>query len=138
LKGSGIIASNNLEGSVMNAGEILNRRGVLKRIVVGAMVAGMDRVAGVLDSQARAAEAPKLIDEQKDFSARALGFHHDGAKSPDRKDPKEHCGNCKQFKKAGVVDGVDVGKCSLLAKGLVKSTGWCKSYLKDPALYGKV
>jgi hypothetical protein len=124
----------------MNADETLNRRGVLKRIVVGAMVAGMDRVAGVatlLDSQANAAEALKLIDEQKDFSARALGFHHDGAKSPDRKDPKERCGNCKQFKKAGVVDGVDVGKCSLLAKGVVKSTGWCKSYLKDPALYSK-
>jgi hypothetical protein len=124
----------------MDAKGTLYRRDVLKRIVVGAMVAGMDRVAGMavsLDSQARAAESLKLIDEQKDFSARALGFHHDGAKSPDRKDPKEHCGNCKQFKKAGVVDGVDVGKCSLLAKGLVKSTGWCKQYLKDPALYSK-
>ena len=116
----------------MNADQTLNRRGVLKRIVVGAMVAGMDRFAGVpilLDSQADAAEALKLIDEQKDYSARALGFKHDGAQTQ-RKDPKERCDNCKQYKKVGVVDGVAVGKCSLLAKGLVKSTGWCKSYRK--------
>ncbi|HVO92952.1 MAG TPA: high-potential iron-sulfur protein, partial [Terriglobales bacterium] len=79
----------------------------------------------------------KLIDEQKDFSARALGFHHDGGKNPDRKDAKQRCENCKQYKKVAVMDGVDVGKCSLLAKGLVKSTGWCRSYLKDEALYKK-
>ena len=88
-------------------------------------------------SETNAAEAVKLIDEQKDFSARALGFHHDGGKNPDRKDPKQKCGTCKQYKKVTVVDGVDVGKCGLLAKGLVKETGWCRSYLKDEALYKK-
>jgi hypothetical protein len=73
-------------------------------------------IACTLRAEAQASEKTelKLIDEQKDFSARALGFKHDGAKT-ERKDPKERCGNCKQFKKAGVVDGVDVGKCSLLA-----------------------
>jgi hypothetical protein len=123
----------------MNADETINRRGVLKCIVVGAMVAGVDRVWGVanlLDTRANAAEALKLIDEQKDFSARALGFKHDGTQTQ-RKDPKERCDNCKQYKKVGVVVDVALGKCSLLTKGLVKSTGWCKSYLKDPALYSK-
>jgi hypothetical protein len=66
--------------------------------------------------QADAAEAMKLIDEQKDFSARALGYAHDGKKTK-RTDPKEHCGNCKQYKKTGVVDGAEVGKCSLPCQG---------------------
>jgi hypothetical protein len=118
----------------------MGRRQIIKALAAGAVVAGLDGIASVsgrFGLQADAAEALKLIDEQKDYSARALGFAHDGNKTK-RTDPKERCGNCKQYKKTGVVDGVEVGKCSLLAKGLVKSTGWCRSYLKDPALYGKV
>ncbi|HTN71607.1 MAG TPA: high-potential iron-sulfur protein, partial [Methylomirabilota bacterium] len=114
----------------MDLKEKLTRRDVLKSIVAGAVVtgiAGVAEVVGNLASEGNAAEALKLIDEQKDFSAKALGFHHEGGKNPDRKDPKERCGNCKQFKKVSVMDGVAVGKCSLLAKGLVKETGWCRS-----------
>jgi hypothetical protein len=124
----------------MERKESLNRRALIKSLMAGAIVAGLSGVESIgnrLVSEADAAEAIKLIDEQKDFSAKALGFAHDGSKTK-RTDPKEHCGNCKQYKKTGMVDGAEVGKCSLLAKGLVKSTGWCRSYLKDPALYGKV
>jgi len=123
----------------MDRNDKLSRREVLKRIVASTVVGGIAGVTGVvgsLCSEAQAAEAVKLIDEQKDYSARALGFFHDGSKTK-RNDPKEKCGNCKQFKKAALVDGVEVGKCSLLAKGLVKSSGWCRSYLKDEALYKK-
>ena len=125
----------------MNSDKKYARREVIKTLLTGAVTTGLGsvaRMAGNLGSEAQAAEKVdlKLIDEQKDFSAKALGFFHEGSKTA-RKDPREHCSNCKQYKKVGVVDGVDVGKCSLLAKGLVKSTGWCKSYLKDPALYSK-
>jgi hypothetical protein len=123
----------------MHANEKFTRRDALKTIVAGAVAAGITGFAGrvgFLVTKTNAAEALKLIDEQKDFSAKALGFSHDGSKTK-RTDPKERCGTCKQFKKAAVLDGVDVGKCSLLAKGLVKSTGWCRSYVKDEVLYKK-
>lgn len=123
----------------MNENGKLNRRKALKRLIAGAVStssAGIAGVIGGLGTQASAAEAIKLIDEQKDYSAKALGFFHDGAKTK-RKDAKEKCGNCKQYKKTAVVDGVNAGKCSLLAKGLVKETGWCRSYVKDEALYRK-
>jgi hypothetical protein len=123
----------------MNEQNEFNRRAVIKTLVAGAVVSGLACVLSIVDgsySRSNAADALKLIDEQKDFSARALGFAHDGGKTK-RTDPKERCGTCKQFKKVAVLDGVDVGKCSLLAKGLVKSTGWCRSYLKDEALYKK-
>jgi hypothetical protein len=134
-----VIMTSNFGEDKMHANEKFTRRDVLKNVVAGAVAAGIAGFVGrtgFLPTEAKAAEALKLIDEQKDFSAKALGFHHDGGKTK-RTDPKERCGTCKQFKKAGVVDGVDVGKCSLLAKGLVKSTGWCRSYLKDEALYKK-
>jgi hypothetical protein len=118
----------------------MGRRQIIKALAAGAVVTGLNGLASggkYLGLEADAAEPVKLIDEQKDYSARALGFAHDGNKTK-RTDPKEKCSNCKQYKKASVVDGAEVGKCSLLAKGLVKSTGWCRSYLKDPALYGKV
>jgi hypothetical protein len=124
----------------MKLEDSLGRRQIVRVLAAGAVAAGLNGTASVsryLGLEAGAAEAIKLIDEQKDYSARALGFKHDGAQTQ-RKDPKENCGNCKQYKKTSVVGGAEVGKCSLLAKGLVKSTGWCKSYLKDPALYGKV
>lgn len=117
----------------------LHRRKVLKGLLAGAVATGVGGVAGAvggLGFYANAAEAIKLIDEQKDYSAKALGFFHDGTKTK-RKDPKERCGTCKQFKKTAVVDSVNVGKCSLLAKGLVKETGWCRSYVKDETLYKK-
>ena len=125
----------------MHWNEQYTRRNLIRALLVGAVTVGLRSVASLarnMGSDAEAAEKVdlKLIDEQKDFSAKALGFFHDGNKTA-RKDPREHCSNCKQYKKVGVVDGIDVGKCSLLAKGLVKSTGWCKSYLKDPALYSK-
>ena len=125
----------------MNSDKKYARREVIKTLLAGVITTGLGtvvRMAGNLGSEAQAAEKVdlKLIDEQKDFSAKALGFFHDGNKTA-RKDPRERCSNCKQYKKVGMVDGAEVGKCSLLAKGLVKSTGWCKSYLKDPALYSK-
>lgn len=117
----------------------MDRREVLKGLLAGAVVTGVAGVAAVVGdfgAEVSAAEAIKLIDEQKDFSAKALGFFHDGKKTK-RTDAKESCGNCKQYKKTAVVDGVNVGKCSLLAKGLVKETGWCRSYVKDEVLYKK-
>jgi hypothetical protein len=124
----------------MKLDDSMGRRQIIKALAAGAVVAGLDGVAGLSSRfglQADAAEALKLIDEQKDYSARALGFAHDGTKTK-RTDPKEKCSNCKQYKKTGAVDGAEVGKCSLLAKGLVKHSGWCRSYVKDPTLYGKV
>jgi len=121
----------------MDPDEKFTRRDLLKTVITSALVAGVGGIAETLGSHVNAAEAIKLIDEQKDFSAKALGFHHEGGKNLDRKDPKERCGNCKQFKKVTVMNGVAVGKCSLLAKGLVKETGWCRSYLKDEVLYKK-
>lgn len=123
----------------MDMNDRISRRELLRGVFAGAFVssiAGIIELARTVDSEVYAAEAVKLIDEQKDYSARALGFFHDGSKTK-RTDAKERCGTCKQFKKVAVVDGVEVGKCSLLAKGLVKQTGWCRSYLKDETLYKK-
>ena len=120
----------------MDANHKLSRRDLIKGIVAGAVVGGIAGLVGGLGIEAQAAEAFKLIDEQKDFSAKALGYFSDGTKTQ-RKDPREKCFNCKQYKKVGVVDKVEVGKCSLLAKGLVKETGWCRSYVKDEAIYKK-
>jgi hypothetical protein len=136
----GIMSSKYSGGTTMEPTELAGRRHIIKTLLAGAVDTGLNALASggkYLGLQANAAEPVKLIDEQKDYSAKALGFAHDGSKTK-RTDPKENCGNCKQYKKASVVDGVEAGKCSLLAKGLVKSTGWCRSYLKDPVLYGKV
>ena len=111
------------------------RRDLIKRLLLGILATGLGTLPCRFNPTANAAAAAlKLIDEQKDISAKALGYRHDGSKTQ-RKDPKEHCGTCKQYEKFGVINGEEVGKCSLLAKGLVKEEGWCRSYLKDEVLY---
>lgn len=111
-----------------------NRRRVLKALLAGVLLASSIVRDLFAQAPAKAAAVLKLIDERKDYSAKAIGYRHDGAKTT-RKDPKEHCGTCKQYKKVGLIDREEVGSCSLLKNGLVKEEGWCRSYLKDEALY---
>ena len=75
----------------MNSDKKYARREVIKNVLAGVFTIGLGpvvRIAGNLGSEALAAEKVelKLIDEQKDFSAKALGFFHDGNKTA-RKDP---------------------------------------------------
>ena len=42
----------------------------------------------------------------------------------------QHCNGCQFYAKAGSKDGVEVGKCTVIAGYLVKSTGWCTTWSK--------
>ena len=65
----------------MHSDKKYTRRDVIRTLLAGAVTIGLESVArlvGNLGSDALAAEKVelKLIDEQKDFSAKALGFFH--------------------------------------------------------------
>lgn len=74
----------------------------------------------------------KLMDEEKNKTAKSLKFMHDGSKSPDRKNAAANCGNCQMYRKKGEVEGVEVGQCNMIPGGYVKITGWCTSWARDP------
>ena len=80
----------------------------------------------------------KLIKADSDPVAKALKYNHVGSSSADRKDVRQGvaakdqaCANCALFTKTGKMkNGDEVGKCTMLQGGLVKSKGWCASWSK--------
>jgi hypothetical protein len=83
---------------------------------------------------AAAAGALELVKED-DPLPKGLGYMHDSTKAPrvDKAGTKaadQLCLNCQFYTKAGEINKEEVGKCQLFPKGVVKSNGWCKSWIK--------
>lgn len=81
-----------------------------------------------------AAGALELVKED-DPLPKGLGYMHDSTKAPrvdkaGTKAAEQHCANCQFYAKAGEINKEEVGKCQLFPKGVVKSNGWCKSWIK--------
>ena len=90
---------------------------------------------GFSEETAKAAEL-KLIAET-DPVASALKYKHDASKAKERNKErmgiaadKQNCANCMLYTKKGEIDGKEVGKCTMLAAGMVTATGWCNSWSK--------
>lgn len=72
---------------------------------------------------------PVLVKEDETLP-KALKYVHDASKAKDRKDLKAICKNCSFYKPEGKLGSDDIGKCQLFAKGVVKASGWCTSWVK--------
>lgn len=124
------------------------RRNFLKTVSVGlgAMVffGAARSVAKAETAKTKPAAAPaapaagagalELVKED-DPLPKGLGYMHDSTKAPrvDKAGTKaadQHCLNCQFYTKAGEINKEEVGKCQLFPKGVVKSNGWCKSWIK--------
>lgn len=63
--------------------------------------------------------------DHKDVKDAALKADRQGVKFE-----QQHCASCMLYTKVGNKDGGEVGKCTLFAGSLVKSTAWCGSWSK--------
>jgi hypothetical protein len=70
------------------------------------------------------ARAEELLSES-DPAAKALKYHADATRSPDRKDSAAICDNCALFTPKG---GPASGTCELFKGKLVAAKGWCASW----------
>jgi hypothetical protein len=118
----------------------MNRRDLVKQglgLLIAAPV-GLSALKAL--GNPAAAGALKLVDPATDPLAKALGYIHDAkaAAKTDRKDKvigaKTHkgdsqlCSNCALYAKTGNIGADEVGKCTMIASGVVKANGWCKSW----------
>jgi hypothetical protein len=117
----------------------LSRRELLRNglgMLVAAPV-GLSAITAL--AQAPKAGALTLVDPTKDPLSKALGYVHNAADAKaERKDKaiggKTHkadtqlCSNCALYVKTGAIEGAEVGKCTMIAAGMVKAGGWCKSW----------
>lgn len=112
-------------------------------IKLGTNLCGIFTASSVFSNVASAlGETPakkplKIIDPEKNITAKSLRYTHDGAKNTLRKVDYALCGNCQLYKKKDSVDGVDVGSCQMIPGGYVKASGWCTSYVRDPKAFKK-
>lgn len=80
----------------------------------------------VLDGRARAADMPKLSED--DPQAQALSYVHDATKSQSSARQKDaFCHNCMHFK-GGAND--QWGPCNIFPGKLVNRDGWCSAWAK--------
>ncbi len=97
-----------------------------RRTFILQVVAGSTALAC---GQAMAQQLKKMDETEK--QAVTLGYTHDATKVDGKKWPKfvagSSCSNCKAF--IGK-PGQEWGECSLIDDRMVKSTGWCSSYVK--------
>ena len=111
----------------------INRRGFMKKVGCGILLAP---AAGILVQGTPVLAQDKLI-SLDDATAKALGYVHDKSKADTAKYPKlktpegakQNCANCMQFTSTSG----DLGKCTILPAGLVKSGGWCSVWVAKPA-----
>lgn len=120
----------------MNQFEKTSRRSFVKGMlgVASVLVTGVSMLSKQVFGETAAPQpkALKLIDEQKNTTAKTMKFMHDASKNPARKNEAANCGNCQMYKKQGEVDGVEVGRCNMIPGGYVKVTGWCTTWVRDP------
>lgn len=120
----------------MNDSKMDRRELIKKGVTLAGVVIGGGALLNPILALGEATPPPKkvfkLIDEQKNVTAKSLKFTHDGAKNPARKVDYANCGNCQMYRPKGEVDGVEVGSCNMLGGGYVKVTGWCTSWARDP------
>lgn len=112
----------------------MDRRSLIRR---GLLVAGACFVGeGLLRPLSALGEEFKLVDEKRNVVAKSLKFTQDASKSTERTN-NATCGNCQFYKKAGEVDGVSVGTCTMISGGYVKATGWCTAWALNPSIFKK-
>lgn len=79
-----------------------------------------------------------LVEPGKDMAATVNYVHNakdikDAKLKTERQGVKfeqQNCAGCMLYTKEGMQGGVEVGKCSIFAGKVVKSTGWCTSWAK--------
>lgn len=106
--------------------------------VAGAAVLGKAFAPSNVFAAAPAAKAP-LVDE-KDPTAKALGYHADASKVDTKKwakragaeGAKQVCGNCLLLNGGKVTTDAEA-PCSLFPNKHVATKGWCNSWVKNPA-----
>ena len=117
----------------------MNRRTLLTNLAVAAPAAallGASLKSALAEGGAAGAAKPELkLVPDSDPTAKALKYVHDGAKAtrPDKagvagKD--QVCKGCQFYTKTGELEGKEVGKCLMIAGGMVASQGWCVSWTK--------
>jgi hypothetical protein len=99
------------------------RRRLLKLAALGLVTAPF--ASSVFSTPARAADLP-MVDEA-DPTAKALGYHCDGAKNAARTDKTAFCDGCLFYT---AQPGGKSGACALFPGKAVCPKGWCSSWQK--------
>jgi high potential iron-sulfur protein len=99
------------------------RRRLLKLAALGLVAAPF--ASSVFSTPARAADLP-MVDEA-DPTAKALGYHCDGAKNAARTDKTAFCEGCLFYTAQA---GGKSGACALFPGKAVCPKGWCSSWQK--------
>jgi len=115
-----------------------SRRNFLKNAAL--VAGGIPILSRILVDDSYAQAAAVALDE-KNPTALALGYLHDGSKVDAAKFPKHQakqlCSNCMFYNNGGQkIEGQagDWGKCTLFAQGLVNANGWCNSWALKPGM----
>ena len=109
---------------------LVNRRRAL-RWLVGALLGIIAPIAEAMQ------KLGTLISEKKNPEAVRLHFAHDARRAKARQDSKAYCRNCTEYTRLGTIGADDVGRCNLLTGGVVRSRGWCSSWVMNPDEYKK-
>jgi hypothetical protein len=89
-------------------------------------------------ANAKPAEAEGTLAKESDPMAKSLNYCENADKGknkvcPTRKEParaKQYCDGCQFYTAAGTKGKDSVGKCQILQNNLVKSKGWCNSWVQ--------
>jgi High potential iron-sulfur protein len=103
----------------MTQGKMLTRRGVLKRLALGAALAP---VAAARSFAADVAPAALLASDAPE--AKAVNYVENAAQAKNRV-PDSSCANCGLYQGAS---GSAQGPCQLFPGKAVKAAGWCSSW----------
>jgi hypothetical protein len=111
----------------------MSMKSITRRQACGAALLGLSSIP-VFVERAHGQAKPLPLLSVTDPVGKALGYVEDAKKVDPKANPTykpgQVCSNCLQWDEK---TAVPQGKCKLFPGKLVKSGGWCKSYLKKPA-----